>query len=89
MSLLPHNVTNIPTPLSSSPTHRISADDTEISTCLTYLTRSALATGFMHESFDRNNAGSYTRPWFAWANAVFGELIMQLARERPHLIFKA
>jgi len=65
-----------------------STDDTEIATCLTYLTRSALTTGFMHESFNKDDATQYSRPWFAWANSVFGELIMQLARERPHLIFK-
>lgn len=66
-----------------------STNDTEIATCLTYLTRSAMATGFMHESFDKDNAAQYTRPWFAWANAVFGELILQLAKERPHLIFSS
>ena len=65
-----------------------STDDAEISACLTYLTRAAAATGFMHESFSKDNAAQYTRPWFAWANAVFGELIIQLAAERPHLIFK-
>ena len=26
------------------------------------------------------------RPWFAWANSLFGELIVKLSRERPHLI---
>ena len=55
---------------------------------LEFLKRSAMSTGFMHESFDKNDAEHYTRPWFAWSNAVFGELILQLARERPHLIFK-
>ena len=66
-----------------------STDDAEIATCLTYLKRSALATGFMHESFDKDDATHYTRPWFAWANAVFGELIIQLAAEKPHLIFSS
>jgi hypothetical protein len=66
-----------------------STDDAEITTCLGYLKASALATGFMHESFDKDDATKYTRPWFAWANAVFGELIIQLAAERPHLIFSS
>ena len=39
-----------------------------------------------HESFHADNAGTYTRPWFAWANSLFGELILQLAEERPHLL---
>ena len=39
-----------------------------------------------HESFDADDAGSFTRPWFAWANSLFGQLISKLSRERPHLI---
>jgi meiotically up-regulated gene 157 (Mug157) protein len=31
-------------------------------------------TGFMHESFNVNNPGEYTRPWFAWANSMFALL---------------
>jgi meiotically up-regulated gene 157 (Mug157) protein len=50
------------------------------------LTR-GLGTGFLHESFWQHDAGSYTRPWFAWVNALFGELILTLAREKPYLIF--
>ena len=64
-----------------------STDDAEIATCLLYLKRAALATGFQHESFDKDDASKFTRPWFSWSNAVFAELIMQLAAERPHLIF--
>ena len=47
-----------------------STDDTEIATCLVYLKRSALATGFMHESFDKDDATKYTRPWFAWGESM-------------------
>jgi meiotically up-regulated gene 157 (Mug157) protein len=64
-----------------------SLDDAEITQCLLYIKRSAAATGFMHESFSASDASKFTRPWFAWANAVFAELILQLAKERPHLIF--
>ncbi|MBB6242740.1 meiotically up-regulated gene 157 (Mug157) protein [Rhodanobacter sp. MP1X3] len=42
--------------------------------------------GFMHESFDQDDPSHYTRPWFAWANSLFGELILKLARERPRLL---
>ncbi len=33
--------------------------------------------GFMHESFDVENPHEYTRPWFAWANSIFSELVIQ------------
>jgi meiotically up-regulated gene 157 (Mug157) protein len=62
-------------------------EDAEIAQCLVYITRAAAATGFMHESFDKDDAARFTRPWFAWANALLGQLVLQLAQERPHLIF--
>jgi meiotically up-regulated gene 157 (Mug157) protein len=40
----------------------------------------------MHESFDCNDASRFTRPWFAWANSMFGELILQLHEQQPHLL---
>ncbi len=33
-------------------------------------------TGYMHESFDPNRPARFTRPWFAWANSLFGELLI-------------
>jgi len=42
--------------------------------------------GFMHESFDKDHADQFTRSWFAWANTIFGELILKVHRERPHLL---
>jgi len=64
-----------------------STDDTEITTCLNTLKASTAGTGMMHESFNKNDAGDYTRPWFAWANSLFGELILTLAEQKPYLIF--
>jgi hypothetical protein len=45
-----------------------------------------MSTGFMHESFNVENVENYTRSWFAWANGLFGELVLQLINERPHLL---
>ena len=35
----------------------------------------------MHESFHKDDSAKYTRPWFAWANTLFGELIVKLQDE--------
>lgn len=65
-----------------------STSDGEIATALRILKASAAVPNswLMHESFNMNDAGSFTRPWFAWANSLFGELILKLSSERPHLI---
>lgn len=49
---------------------------------------SSAGTGFIHESFHANNASDWTRDWFAWGNGMFGELVMQLLEERPHLLLR-
>ena len=33
-------------------------------------------TGAMHEGFDPNDPAQFTRPWFSWANSMFGELLL-------------
>ena len=63
-----------------------STDDREIKNCLEMLKNTHANTGFMHESFNPDNPESYTRSWFAWANTLFGELIVKLWNERPHLL---
>ena len=40
----------------------------------------------MHEAFHKDNARQFTRSWFAWANTAFGELILQVYQQRPHLL---
>ena len=32
------------------------------------------------------NPARFTRSWFAWANGLFGDLILHLARRKPALI---
>lgn len=63
-----------------------STDDKEIVLCLQMLKKTHAGTGFMHESFHKDDASKYTRSWFAWANTLFGELIWKVYRERPHLL---
>ena len=55
-----------------------SRDDAEIAHCLQMLVNTDNHTGFIHESFNKDDASHYTRPWFAWQNTLFGELILKL-----------
>ena len=65
-----------------------STSDEEIAHCLTMLKETHAGTGFMHEAFNKDNPDDYTRDWFAWANTLFGELIVKVEKERPHLLEK-
>lgn len=65
----------------------LSSDDpATIRACLKTLRDSDAATGFIHESFDQDDPARFTRAWFAWANGLFGELIVRLATSRPALL---
>ena len=55
-----------------------SHDDKEIKECVEMLMNTDAGTGFMHESFNKDDASKFTRDWFAWQNTLFGELIIKL-----------
>ncbi len=55
-----------------------SNDDAEIAQCLRTLLATDAGTGYMHESFHKDDPANYTRRWFAWQNTLFGELIIKL-----------
>ena len=55
-----------------------SSSDEEIKHCLRMLRNSDADTGFMHESFHKDDPANFTRKWFAWVNTLFGELIVEL-----------
>jgi uncharacterized protein len=63
-----------------------SRDEKEILTCLQILKKSHAGTGFMHETFYKDNPEKYTRSWFAWANTIFGELILKVVKEHPSIL---
>jgi meiotically up-regulated gene 157 (Mug157) protein len=63
-----------------------SNDDGEILQCLATLVRTHGDTGFMHESFHKDDPSKFTRAWFAWANTLFGELIVTLHARRRALL---
>jgi len=64
-----------------------SIDDNEIRRCVRTLRDTDGGAGFMHESFHKDDAAKFTRKWFAWANTLFGELIVNLVNNgKAHLL---
>jgi len=58
----------------------------EIRQCLETLRRTHAGTGFMHEAFNKDNPNKFTRSWFAWANTIFGELVLKTLNEHPEVL---
>lgn len=63
-----------------------STDENEIQQCIKVLQSTHADTGFMHESFHKDDPKKFTRHWFAWANTLFGELLWKTYKETPHLL---
>ncbi len=82
----PHIGENMVWPMAIMMRAMTSTSDTEIANCLAMLKRTHAGTGFMHESFDKDDPTKFTRPWFAWANTLFGELILDVMKNRPQLL---
>jgi hypothetical protein len=61
-------------------------NDTEIKSCIDLLRRTHGDTGFMHESFHKDDPKKFTRKWFAWANTLFGEFLWKAYKEKPQLL---
>ena len=58
-----------------------SSNDAEVVNCLKTLVATDADTGFMHETFHKDDPKNFTRSWFAWANTLFGELVLKLVKE--------
>jgi meiotically up-regulated gene 157 (Mug157) protein len=82
----PHQGARMIWPISIIMRALTSDDDAEISHCLRMLASTDADTGFMHEAFDQDDPRRFTRAWFAWANSLFGELMLDLARRKPALL---
>jgi meiotically up-regulated gene 157 (Mug157) protein len=63
-----------------------STDEAEIRACVQTLKTTHAGTGYMHESFHKDNPAKYTRSWFAWANTLCGEFLWKVYRERPQAL---
>jgi len=63
-------------------------DDAEILKSLYLIANNTVGLGLIHESQSIYSWTDYTRPWFAWANSYFAEMMLDLAQRKPGLIFK-
>lgn len=63
-----------------------SESNEEIVWCIKQLMNTHNGMGFMHETFHKHDASDFSRSWFAWANTLFGELILKLYKEKPGLL---
>ena len=77
----PHCGYNMVWPMSIMMRAFTSYSDDEIKHCITMLINTDAGTGFMHESFHKDDHHRYTRSWFAWQNTLFGELIVKLIND--------
>jgi meiotically up-regulated gene 157 (Mug157) protein len=82
----PHTLVGRVWPLAIIMRGLTSEEDREIRWCIDTLKATHGGTGFMHESFRPDDPSDFTRAWFAWANTLFGELILKVHSERPHLL---
>ena len=82
----PHEGTNMIWPMSQTIYALTSNSVTEIREALRMLKIGSASSGFIHESYNRNDPKRFTRSWFAWANTLFGELIAHLAETQPDVL---
>jgi hypothetical protein len=82
----PHIGRDMIWPMSQTIYALTSNSDTEIARAIQMLKASSAGTGFIHESYNKDDPSKFTRPWFAWANTLFGEFIARIALRKPELL---
>lgn len=82
----PHTGPNTIWPIALSMYALTSTSETEVAHVIATLKATHAGTGFMHESFHADDPMDFSRTWFAWANSLFGEMIVQTAERFPHLL---
>jgi meiotically up-regulated gene 157 (Mug157) protein len=84
----PHTGMNMIWPMSITMRALTSDNDDEITNAIKTLIATHAGTGFMHESFNKDDPKNFTRKWFAWANTMFGELIVHLHTNKKYILQK-
>ena len=75
----PHTGPNRVWPIALAIQGLTSSDPAERLECIRMLGATHAGSYLAHESFDPNDPAKYSRPWFAWANSLVGELIERAA----------
>ncbi|KAH7157801.1 hypothetical protein B0J13DRAFT_617864 [Dactylonectria estremocensis] len=66
-----------------------SDDDDEIVNGMRQLLGSTSGLGLIHETVNSHDDKKWTRSWFAWANGLFGQMILDLWKRKPELIARS
>ncbi|MFB9331146.1 glycoside hydrolase family 125 protein [Paenibacillus aurantiacus] len=77
----PHTPPRYIWPISLTMQALTSTSEEEVGRIVAMLERTDAGTGFMHEGFHVDDPAQFTRPWFAWANSLFSELITGLMKD--------
>ena len=82
----PHAGQDMIWPMSLTIRGLTSNDKEEIKQCIQTLQKTHAGTGFMHESFHKDDPAKFTRSWFAWSNTLFGELLWKTYHTMPEIL---
>ncbi|OAR02635.1 hypothetical protein LLEC1_06953 [Akanthomyces lecanii] len=63
-----------------------SDDDDEIAGSLKMLMGATSGLGLIHESVNTFDDTNWSRSWFAWANGLFGQMLIDLADRKPKIL---
>jgi len=75
----PHTTPGFVWPISLIMQALTAVDSAEKDALLMMLLNTTAGTNYMHESFDPSQPDRFSRPWFAWANSLFGEFVIDWA----------
>jgi uncharacterized protein len=82
----PHTGTDRIWPIAITMKALTATTDEDIVESLAMLKATHAGTGFMHESFMKDDPAQFSRRWFAWANTLFGELVLNTYMTKPELL---
>ncbi|GAK63329.1 DUF1237 domain-containing protein [Moesziomyces antarcticus] len=82
----PHVGTNYAWPMSRIMQILTTTNADEQLHALSLLRNTTAGTGLIHESINVHNATDFTRPWFGWANGLFGEAIRHIDQTNPDIL---